>query len=339
MTAPVLIWGAGAIGGVLGAFWARAGVPVLLVDIDAAHVAACRTTGLRITGPVDAFAVTLPAVTPDELTGQFDRIILAVKAQATDAATRALAPHLAPDGFVLSAQNGLNEKTIAAIVGPDRTMGAFVNFGADWQGPGDILFGNRGTVVIGEIAGPPRDRTRAMLDLMHCFEPDAILTDDIWSYLWGKLGYGALLFATALTHDTMTRNFEDPRRIPLLIALGREVMAVARAEGVAPRGFNGFDPTAFAPDAPDAAARACIAALADFNRHSAKPRTGVWRDLAIRKRRTEVDPMMTMIAATARDRQVPTPRLDRLIALIKDVEDGRRDQSPATFAALAGEPE
>ncbi len=193
MTDPVLIWGAGAIGGVLGAYWARAGIPVLLVDIDPAHVAACRTTGLHITGPVDDFTVAIPAVTPDALTGRFSRIILAVKAQATDTATRALAPHLTDDGVVLSAQNGLNEHAIAAIVGADRTMGAFVNFGADWQGPGEILFGNRGAVVIGEIDGTFRDRTRVMLDLFRVFDTDAIPTQNIWSYLWGKLGYGALL--------------------------------------------------------------------------------------------------------------------------------------------------
>ncbi|MBC7609289.1 MAG: ketopantoate reductase family protein, partial [Polaromonas sp.] len=50
---PILIWGAGAIGGVLGAYWARAGLPVLMVDIVRDHVVACRTTGLSITGPVE----------------------------------------------------------------------------------------------------------------------------------------------------------------------------------------------------------------------------------------------------------------------------------------------
>jgi 2-dehydropantoate 2-reductase len=177
-----------------------------------------------------------------------------------------------------------------------------------------------------------------MLELMQIFEPAAILTEDIWSYLWGKLGYGALLFATALTDDTMTETFENPSRIPILIGLGREVMAVAGAEGVRPRGFNGFDPAAFSPGTPEAAARASIAALADFNRHSAKPRTGVWRDLAIRKRRTEVDPIMTAITAIAQRHGLPTPLLDRLVTLIQDVEAGRRTLSPTTFAALSGAP-
>lgn len=336
MTEPVLIWGAGAIGGILGAYWARAGVPVLMVDIDADHVGACRGVGLRISGPVDAFSVKVPCLTPSELNGTYRRVVLAVKAQATQKAIHALAPHLAADGFVMSAQNGLNERMIAEVVGPDRTMGAFVNYGADWQEPGHVLFGNRGAVVVGEIVGPPRTRTSAMLELLQIFEPDALLTPDIWCYLWGKLGYGAMLFATALTHDTMTESFEEPSRIPLLIGLAREVMLVTRAEGVVPRGFNGYDPVAFAPGAPDSAALASIAALADFNRHSAKSRTGVWRDLAIRRRRTEADPQLTQIVDIGRGHGIPTPLLDRLIALIADIEAGRREQSPATFGLLGG---
>lgn len=333
MSDPVLIWGAGAIGGVLGAYWARAGEDVLMVDIVAGHVEACRTQGLRIHGPVEEFRQIVPAVTPEEVSGRFSRIVLAVKAPATEAATEALAPHLAEDGYVLSAQNGLNELTIARIVGEERVMGAFVNFGADWHGPGDILFGNRGAVVVGEAAGPVQDRTRAMHALLKAFEPEAVLTDDIWAYLWGKLGYGAMLFATALTPDSMTDNFADPARAPAFIALGREVMAVAAARGVAPKGFNGFEPQAFAPGE-DAAARACIARLAEFNSTTAKTHSGIWRDLAIRKRRTEVDPQVGVVCDLGRRAGVPTPALDAVKALINDIEDGRRAQSAETFDEL-----
>ncbi|MFN3673418.1 MAG: ketopantoate reductase family protein, partial [Bosea sp. (in: a-proteobacteria)] len=134
---PILIWGAGAIGGTLGAYWARAGVPVLLVDIVPEHVEACRTAGLHISGPIEDFTQVIPAVTPGELTGRYKRVVLAVKAGATDAALAALASHLAADGYVLSAQNGLNEIAISKAVGAARTMGCFVNFGADWHGPGE----------------------------------------------------------------------------------------------------------------------------------------------------------------------------------------------------------
>ena len=107
MTEPVLIWGAGAIGGILGAYWARAGVPVKMVDIVEEHAQLCSTTGLAIEGPVETFTQVVDCVTPDKLTGTYSRVVLAVKAQATEAAAAQLAPHLAPDGYVLSAQNGL----------------------------------------------------------------------------------------------------------------------------------------------------------------------------------------------------------------------------------------
>ena len=153
MTESILVWGGGAIGGTIAAYWARAGIDVLLVDIESDHVTTCRSSGLEISGPVDEFVVRIPAVTPDEVLGRFSRVILAVKAQHTRAAIEMIRPHLTADGFVVSAQNGLNELTISEVVGKGATIGAFVNFGADWHGPGQVLFGNRGAVVVGEIDG------------------------------------------------------------------------------------------------------------------------------------------------------------------------------------------
>jgi 2-dehydropantoate 2-reductase len=331
---PILIWGAGAIGGTIGAYWKRAGRDVLLVDKVAEHVEACRTTGLAIDGPVESFTEVVPAVTPEEVKGVFPRVVLAVKAQHTGEALEALAPHLAPDGYVLSAQNGLNELAIARKIGEARTMGCFVNFGADWLGPGKILYGNRGAVVIGEVDGQIRERTREMHGLLKLFEPDAVLTDDIWGYLWGKLAYGAMLFATALTPDSMADNFADPARTPAWIALGREVVAVAQARGARPRGFGEFRLEAFAPGAPEAEALAVIAWLTDYTSRTAKTHSGIWRDLAVRKRKTEIDAQIGVVGELAREKGIPTPALARLVALIHDVEDGRRPQSIATFNEL-----
>lgn len=331
---PVLVWGGGAIGGTLAACWARAGVPVLLVDIVADHVEACRTQGLHISGPVETFTQIIPACVPDELNGRFDIIVLAVKAQATDDALAMLTPHLSDDGYVLSAQNGLNEIAIAEALGAHRTTGCFVNFGADWLGPGEVLFGNRGAVVVGEIDGPIQPRTRHMHDLLSRFEPAAVLTDNIWGYLWGKLAYGAMLFATALTPDSMTANFDDPRRFVVFDRLAREVMAVAARRGVTPVGFNGFDPAAFAPGASAAGARASIAALAEFNRHTAKTHSGIYRDLAVRKRKTEIDPQIGIIARLGAQAGVPTPALSRLVELIHALEEGTAPMAFSTFQLL-----
>ena len=70
----ILIWGAGAIGGTLGAYFARAGEDVLLVDIVQAHVEAINRDGLVIEGPVEAFTQRLRAVTPEQVEGRFRRV-------------------------------------------------------------------------------------------------------------------------------------------------------------------------------------------------------------------------------------------------------------------------
>lgn len=334
MSEPILIWGAGAIGGTIGAYWARAGIPVLLVDIVAEHVEACRTRGLNITGPVEEFRQVVPAVTPQELTGRYSRIVLAVKAGATEAALAMLAPHLAEDGFVFSAQNGLNELAIAKAVGEQRTMGCFVNFGADWLGPGEILYGNRSAMVVGELDGTMSERAAEMQRLLKLFEPNAILTDNIYGYLWGKLAYGAMLFGTALTDDSMSTNFADPQRLPVWLALGREVGAVAAKRGIHQLGFGEFDPTVFAPGRPEGPQVETIRWLAHYTSQTAKTHSGIWRDLAVRKRKTEVDPQIGIIAALGREVGVPTPALETLVALIHDIEEGRRPMAFDTLKVL-----
>jgi 2-dehydropantoate 2-reductase len=327
----MLIWGAGAIGGTLGAYLARAGEDVLLVDVVDAHVDAMNRDGLSIEGPIDSFTQKVRAAHPRDVTGKFKRIILAVKAHHTRDAVRALKPHLAEDGTVLSAQNGLNEIIIAEEIGTERTVGCFVNFGADWLEPGRILFGNRATVAVGEIGANTLGRSTEYRRLLSIFEPDAILTDNIWGYLWGKLGYGSILFATALTNESMSDNLASKRHFEVFNRLGREVMAVAIARGVKPLGFNGFDPAAFMPDADETMARRSVADMEEFNRHTAKTHSGIWRDLAVRKRKTEVDAQIAIIATLGVEAGVATPAIERLVTLIHDIEDGRREQSWSTL--------
>ncbi len=327
----ILIWGAGAIGGTLGAYLTRAGEDVLLVDIVEAHVEAMNRDGLLIEGPVETFRQNVRAARPQDVEGKFRRVILAVKAHHTREAVRALKPHLADDGTILSAQNGLNEIIIAEEIGKERTIGCFVNFGADWLEPGRILFGNRATVAVGEIDDDAPGMAPEYHRLLSIFEPDAILTDNIWGYLWGKLGYGAILFATALTNESMSDNLASKKHFQVFNSLGREVMAVAIARGVQPLGFNGFDPAAFMPNADEEAARRSVAAMEEFNRHTAKTHSGIWRDLAVRKRKTEVDAQIAIIASLGAEAGVATPMIDRLVSLIHDIEDGRREQSRANL--------
>ncbi|HVJ55591.1 MAG TPA: 2-dehydropantoate 2-reductase [Aliidongia sp.] len=333
---PILIWGAGAIGGVVGAYLIRAGHDIVFVDQDAEHVAAINNQGLEIEGPIDAFTVKAKALLPGQVQGEFDHIYLCVKAHHTEAATLALAPHLAADGYVLSLQNGLNELVIGNIIGRDRTIGAFVNFGADYLGPGLITFGGRGAFVLGELHGATTPRLKALAELIRgSFEPGAEITGNIWGYLWGKLGYGALLFATALTNASIVDVLGSARHRDLLGALGQEVTEVTVAKGIRPEGFNGFDPDAFRAGADRAARDASFDVMVAHNRKSAKSHSGVWRDLAIRKRKTEADAQFGPIVEAARELGMEVPITEALIALIHEIEDGSRPLDWSNLDALA----
>jgi 2-dehydropantoate 2-reductase len=330
-----LIWGAGAIGGTMGAYLARAGHDVTVVDTVAEHVAAIERNGIRITGPISEFTARVPAFTPDTLNGEWDTIVLATKAHHTEAAARALLPHLSAAGCVISAQNGLNELTIAEAVGAQRTVGAFVNFGADYIEPGVIHYGGRGAVVVGEIDGRVTPRVTAIRDAWAHFDDRAVVTPNIWGYLWGKEAYGAMLFATALTNESIADALAMPPYRPLYLEVAREILAVAEARGVTPEAFDGFDPAAYLPGAPTGAAARSLDDLVAHNRRSAKTHSGIWRDLAVRKRRTEVDAQLGIVATLGKQAGVATPLTDRLVALIHDIENGVRPQSLDTLDALA----
>lgn len=330
----LLIWGAGAIGGTIGAYLARAGHDVTFVDNAAAHVEAIATRGLSISGPIAEFSVPVPAFTPDGVSGQWETILLCVKAQDTASAARALAPHLSPSGYVVSVQNGLNELVIADIVGPARTMGSFVNFGADYLEPGSVMYGGRGAVVLGEINGAITPRLEELHRTLLEFEPNAIITPNIWGYLWGKLAYGAQLFVTALTNESIAGALADPTYRAIYIAIAREVMAVATARGVSPEAFNGFNPHAFMPGTETSVALGSLDDMVVFNSKSAKTHSGIWRDLAVRKRRTEVDAQLGPIVTFGTQTGVPTPLTARTIALIHEIEDGKRPLQLANLDQL-----
>ena len=332
----LLIYGAGAIGGSIGAHLARARHEVTLVDRDEAHVSAMQRRGLELRGPVAAFRTPVTACTPAQLVGSFRVILLCVKSQHTEDAVKMLRPCLAPDGFVVSMQNGLNEPLIASMVGEERTMGAFVNFGADYLEPGVIHFGGRGAVVLGEPDGEISQRVQALRAALLAFDEDAILTDNIFGYLWSKEAYGAMLFVTALTNESIADSLAAPEHRKLYVAIARELLAVASAEGIRPESFNGFNPVAFLPGASDALAARSLAEMVEFNHRSAKTHSGIWRDLAVRRRPTEVAMYDQVLAAGARQgQQMPLTR--RMMGMIREIEKGQRPLARANVDELAAE--
>ena len=306
----------------------------LFVDQARDHVQAMNETGLRINGPVTQFSVPATAIHPSDLQGRFPLVFLCVKAHHTREALSQIRPHLAIEGAVVSIQNGLCELEIAEALGEERTVGAFVNFGADYLEPGLIHRGNRGAVVVGELDGRLSQRIEAVFDLLRVFEPNTVLSENILGFLWGKLAYAALLFATALTDDPIADVLAGSEYRSLLVSLAREPVAVALERGVSLEPFDGFDTGAFHPDAPGGAAERSMDDLVAFNRRSAKTHSGIWRDLAVRKRPTEVDAQLGMVERLGEEAGVGTPLTTGVVKQIHEIEAGVREMSPGNLEEL-----
>lgn len=334
--ADITIVGAGAIGGTTGAYLVRAGHRVTFVDAVPEHVEAINERGLTIEGNAGSFTVRARAVTPEAMTGPLGTVLLAVKTMHTDIAARQIAPHLAPDGAIVSMQNGFNEERIAAVVGRPRTIGAFVNFGADYQEPGRIMYGGVGALYIGELDGAPSRRVEGLVAVLRDFLPNAAATTNIWGYLWGKHAYGAVLKTTALTDAPIADVLADPAARPALANVAAEVLAVAAAEGVRPEGFDGFDPApfAFGPERDVRKIEASLDALVVFNRKSLKAKSGIWRDLAVRKRKTEVEAMVAGVRGHAERHRLAIPLVEALGQMIGEIETGTRQMAWDNIRAL-----
>ena len=322
----ITVFGAGAIGGITGAALARAGHDVLLVDKAEDHVAAVNAGGLTIERRDGAYTVPVRAITPDKLGPGLDLVLLAVKSQDTPAALQVLVPRLAEPGAIVSMQNGLNEELIAAAVGERRTVGCLVNWAADWTAPGRIVHGGEGALVLGELDGRRSARVDALAKLLEVVAPTRV-SDNILGYTWAKHVYGALLVATAVVdahvYEVVERSPEVQR---MLIALVMESMAVAEAAGIRLERFDEYDPADYRAAARgDAAARErAMTVIAGHYRAHTKTKTGIWRDLAVRRRKTEVGALLGATVTKATRLGLAMPLTERLIAMIADLEAGRR---------------
>lgn len=336
---PITIVGAGAIGGIIGAYLDDAGYDVTLVDSAPDHVAAIREGGLRVVGARGEQVFQPRIIFPEELEGPLEVVFLCVKGHFTGPAMDRLAPLLAPEGCVLSLQNGLNEALIAECVGAGRTVGAFVHFGADLLEPGLIQLGYEETIHVGELDGKTTPRLEALREALEHAMPTRV-TDNIWGFLWGKLVFGALGFLVSCVDAPVAEVVDDPLGRRLCRAVCAEAYLVARTQVERVEPIGEFEPEKFAPgDGTEARADETLSALADSWRNSIKQHMGIWRDLKVKKRKTEVDMQVARIVDTGRKQGVPTPVNIAVLDMVHEIEAGQRGmdwRNPEDIALRSG---
>src|SRR5215467_8553147 len=224
----IAIMGVGAVGGYAGAHMVQAGEDVTLIDPWPEHVEHMRRHGLRVTHARDVpeFSVSVRALHVTDVQQlakekPVDIAFVCMKSYDTAWATMMIQQYLAPDGFVVSLQNCMNEETIAGVVGWGKTLGCIASsITVNLPAPGHIHrgAGKRGaghTVFrAGEVHGRITKRAEEVCRLVGNAD-SAKATENLWGERWSKLvtnvmGNG-LSACTGLTGSQMLAN-ESIRR-------------------------------------------------------------------------------------------------------------------------------
>ncbi len=334
----ITIIGAGGIGGVIGGYLERKRDNVTLVDLMEEHVNKMQQDGLEIKGNHESFIVPVKAITMNELLETkkpLELVFLCVKAQHTIEAVNMFTHLLTPASAVVSFQNGLCEQEIAKLIGEDRTIGCFVNFFSDYIEPGVIQYGGVGSLYIGELNGVISPRVENIVERLKVWG-DAKVTDNIWGYLWGKLAYAAVLSATALTDETIADILEPEKNRKMLLDLASETLAMAHAKHVKPMGFDDWEPSLFYPvEIRDwEKINPQIDRLLLRLRSYTKTRSGMWRDMAVRKRKTEVPYQFSPVIRDGEAIGLDMSLTKAVVSMIKEVESGKRERSISNIEEL-----
>lgn len=249
----IVIAGAGAIGGYIGARLARVGADVVL-HARGAHLQAMQTRGLRVTGEEGGFEVR-PVVTGDlAAIGPADVVFLGVKAHGLTALAPQLRPLFGPDTIVVSTQNGIPwwyfqghggeldglrlERVdpggvVAAAIEPRRVVGSLAYFATELAEPGVVhhIEGNR--ISFGEPDGSKSARAKAIADALiaagfRC-PVTARFRHEIWVKLLGNVAFNPV---SALTGGTLEEIVRHPDTNRLVRELMAETEAVAGRLGI-----------------------------------------------------------------------------------------------------------
>jgi 2-dehydropantoate 2-reductase len=302
----ILIVGAGALGGYVGASLARAGEDVVLLDLNQARTRLLNEQGLLISQagqPASRFAVKV--VTSVEGLAPFDLVFIAVKTYQTEDAVREALPAAGPATRFLSMQNGIgNAEAIAGVVGPERVLCGITYHSVQHAGPGRLQY-RQGVkpIQIAPFAGEVTPEIEAIGEVFRAAGLETTVVAGIDPVVWQKLLHNAVINpVSALTGLTCREILGDEDLLAFMRDLAREILAVMRARGVPI--VDEDDPF-----------RPLIGSLTALG----KNRPSMWQDL-MRGRRTEVDAINGAVVAEARRLGLEAPHCAALVRFIHSRE-------------------
>ena len=339
----LLLMGCGSVGGVIAGGLVQAGHDLTIVTRNDEICQAVSTGGLRLTTPERQCTVPADAYTHmDQVEGPFDAVYLAMKATEVEQAARDVAGYLAPQGYVVTLQNGVVEDRVAAILGRERVVGALVGWGATMRAPGDYEMTSRGELVVGELDGRVTPRVQQIKATLDAAAPTTVSTN-IYGVLWSKLAINCVVTTFgAVTGQLLGQMLRHAHVRRLAFGVTSEVVDVAEAHGIAlePVGGTLDIHRLYLPPR----RRETGSGLDLIARHAIMLAVGVkFRRLKSsmlqsmeRGRRPEIDFMNGYVVERGKEKDVPTPINAALTAMVREIEAGARQMRPGNLKELPG---
>jgi 2-dehydropantoate 2-reductase len=335
----IAIMGTGAVGAYAGAHMARAGEDVTFIDPWPANVETMKAHGLKVSHirdvpewstPVRALHLTeLQHVAKEK---PFDIAFVCMKSYDTEWATVMISQYLAPNGFIVSLQNCMNEETIAGVVGWGKVLGCIASsITVDLCEPGHVRraagkSGDKHTVFrTGEVHGRITERLEEIRRLV-ALTDSAVATSNLWGERWSKLVTNAMAngmsACTGLISKDILRN-DTLRRFGA--RLGSEAIRVGQALGYELEEVHHIDPEVIAR-----AGEGDADAIREYDHHrleevskagGGEHRPSMGQDM-VKGRRTEIDFLNGFITRKGEEIGMATPANAALTDIVKRVEKG-----------------
>lgn len=308
------VLGAGGVGSAVAGHLARAGADVVLVGRGSPHVHEVDRAGLTVHPPGAApwtVAVDTATTAADLAADSLDLLLVLTKSFDTAAAVRSVAHALRADAVVASPQNGLGtDAVLAEAVGADRALVGVTTVGATLRDPGHVSVS--GATAAGEslthvgVTALARGVSRAeqLVDLLSAADLPASVSPDIEARIWEKLALASMAPVGAVLQRSVGDVWEAAQGRRLVRGLFDETLAVAASRGVA-------------LDSRSAWGHASTVYAGTGDHH-----TSLATDVAL-GRRTELSSMAGAVQVLGRERDVPVPVHDTVLALL-DVLGARR---------------
>lgn len=324
----VAIYGAGAMGTVLGAYITKAGYDIDLINRNKNHIDALKTTGAKIIGKID-FTQEVVALLPEEMTAVYDIILLMTKQRYNTEIVQSLVPFLAENGIICTMQNGLPEPSVADVVGPNRTAGCTMSWGATFHGNGISELtsdASRETLTfsIGKYGENDDTNFNHIVTLLNTMGTVTIEENFIgarWSKLLVNAAFSGLSVVTGNNFGTIAKNKQS--RLLALEAI-KECIDVGLAANINIEPIQGKD----------------VVKLMNYNNPIKKSisffllpiamkkhkliKSSMLRDLQ-RGLKTEIDSINGTVCAYGKRVSVPTPINDQIVNLVHQIEEGKMD--------------